>query len=280
MKTQLNNLLAQKKKRKELKSYSVSFKDNIISSSHPPSRYATCHVSIILNDNTPYEILMDSVPFGNKKDTERYVSYHCYNQIISDLDKKYAEPICNFGNTSVMKELELYASDDEDIVYVSSSSKTPSKSPQLYPLLPVVLPKEYHNGFLYILCDIENKPNTDTIEKYMDNFDNVIVLKFISKNNPNRNKGNIIVNSSYNDASDHAISMYIGGILQSVKIPVEIIVYTGDRFASGLQEFCSFDSLEIHHNVHHMAHSEDIIKFINEQSHSTIENGKQVINIV
>jgi hypothetical protein len=276
MKTQLNNLLAQKKKKKQIKKYTIVYKDVVLSKDLPQSRHSVCNINIILPDETSYQIELKGDTFGNKKDAERHVAYQCYNQIISDLDdiETYNQPICNFGAKGrfALNMPNIDALDEDEIVF--SSSKVTSninmnvdvdvnvnnwaKNAQIYPLLPIVAPKSRHSRYLYILCDIENKPNTTVIEDLVTKYDDMIVLKFVGHNHPNRGKGNIVVKSSYPDAADHAISMYVGGIIQSVTIPVDIIIYTGDKFASGLKEFCYFDNI----NVYHMAHSVDILEHI------------------
>lgn len=274
MKTQLNNLLAQRKKKKQIKKYTITYKDVILSKNIPQSRYSICNINITLLDDTSYRIELKGNTFGNKKDAERHVAYQCYNQILSDFENmntesfniksKYYQPICNFGTKGrfALNLPNINASDEDEIVFSSSkvnvNVKNGAKSAQIYPLLPIVAPKSRHSRYLYILCDIENKPNTAVIEDLVIKYDDMIVLKFVGHNHPNREKGNIVVKSSYPDAADHAISMYVGGIIQSVSIPVDIIIYTGDKFASGLKEFCHFDNV----NVYHMAHSVDILEHI------------------
>lgn len=263
MKTILNNLLAIKKKNSEINSYKLTYNSHLIPSK-TPSYYSTCNVNIQLVDNTIYEFEHTGDTFSNKKNAERYVAYICYNKIVDILGE-----IVPKGHVAL--NISDIISDEDEVVYSSSEMCMDLK--QQYPLLPVIQPQKHHTSFLYVLADIENKPNTKNIDEIIQQFENTIILKFISNNHHNRSNGNIIVNSGYKDAADHAISMYTGGIIQSVSIPVDIIIYTGDRFAGALQELCQFE----HARVYYMAHSSDIIDHISKYSITTLSNGNKCI---
>jgi hypothetical protein len=142
---------------------------------------------------------------------------------------------------------------------VSSFKKSLSKhsivAPVItFPLFPVQQPNNNYNDNIYILVDLENKPNTRNIEMFAK-YNNVKIIKFVGKQHSNRKYGNIIIDSMHRDAVDHAISVYIGGILSSISGDKTIIIYTGDRFGSTVQDFCKNDVL-------HMAHDIDIIEYI------------------
>jgi hypothetical protein len=252
MKTQLNNMLAQMKKKKDIISYMITYTHQEVSCNYPQSFKSICEVSLLIQDKSPYKLRIPSEVFSKKADADRQSAFLCYHQVLyyiknqSDIGLVSSEERCN-NFSPVEKEPQ------QPVPYKEQPN-------QIYPLLPVITPNPDFNFALYILMDIENKPNTNPIDCLASKYANVLPLKFVGINHPNRKKGNIIVKSSYKDAADHAISLYIGGIIQSVNIPTDIIIYTGDRFASALQEFCNYDNI----NVYHMAHSEDVIEHMNQ----------------
>lgn len=253
MKTQLNNMLAQMKKKKEILSYMVTYTHQEISKNYPQSFKSICEVSISQKDKPIHKLRILSEVFSKKADADRQSAFLCYNQILyyiknqSDSGPVSSEEKDDFSSGEIVPQQPVEYKEQDNVIY---------------PLLPVITPSPNFVFALYILMDIENKPNTKAIESLSNKYANVLPLKFVGVNHPNRKKGNIIVKSSYKDAADHAISLYIGGIIQSVNIPTDIIIYTGDRFASALQEFCNYDNI----NVYHMAHSEDVIEHINKHN--------------
>jgi len=141
------------------------------------------------------------------------------------------------------------------------------------PLFPIKKSNEDYEHNIYILIDIENKPNTKLIDKYCGKYSNINIIKFVGKQHSNRKLGNIIVDSMYRDAADHAISFYIGGIVASVSGNITIIIYTGDRFASAVKEFCKFPGIK----VEHMAHSEDIIQYLSNNFQVIKDNENTIL---
>ena len=255
MKTQLNNMLAIKKKKKEIKDYKIIYEHSNISQNYPQSFKSICDIVIDFDSKEPYKLRISSEEFSRKVDADRQSAFLCYSQI-----NYYFKT--QIDNETILNEEDIYSSSDEIIPYqpVKESAYSSGKSniKGIYPLIPVVLPDNSHQFAVYILIDIENKPNTEAIEHMTKKMENVITLKFVGVNHSNRKKGNIIVKSSYKDAADHAISLYLGAIVQAISIKTDVIIYTGDRFGSALQELCNFDMV----NVYHMAHSEDVIQHL------------------
>jgi hypothetical protein len=280
MKTILNNDLSQMKKRKQLNTYIVKYEDIIVSSNYPQSRKSCCEIVISLIDNTQpvYQLKFTSEEFSKKSDAERQVAYMCYEQVMRDFREESDDDSASSGEDSYFSD-EVESLHSSVIVHPEKPKEEnrqkaiKSDSELNYPLLPVLSPDSKYSFFVYILADIENKPNTKKLEKYISKFSNIILLKFVGVNHPNRKKGNIVVKSSYKDAADHAITMYVGGIIQSVTIPLDIIIYTGDSFGSAVQEFCDFDSKY----VYHLAHIEDIEKHIQKYSYIDSDKGKELI---
>jgi hypothetical protein len=281
MKTILNNTLSQMKKKKQLETYMVKYEDIIVSTNYPQSRKSCCEITISSTDNTQtlYRLKMTSEDFSKKSEAERQVAYMCYNQIMYDFKEELQNDYASSGEDSYFSdEAESFPSS------VITHTRQPKQKKQIkvlqkiqhqysYPLLPVVVPNNGYSFFIYILADIENKPNTKKLEKYIEKFTNVILLKFVGINHPNRKNGNIVVKSSYKDAADHAITMYVGGIIQAVTVFVDIIIYTGDRFGSAVQEFCDFETS----NVYHMAHTEDIEEHIGQYNYTKSDEGLELI---
>lgn len=289
MKTQLNNLLAAKKKEKVIKTYEIKYIDKIISFNYPQTRQSTCLINIKFDSASPYHLKMTSRILSKKSDTERDVAYSCYNQLLYDMGISYKEPVHNYvpilKSKSNRKSKKYWKKEDitfgdsdpsnsnsseDEMSYLDEFESNGIPSPVLYPLHPVIKPSPYHPMFIYILVDLENKPHTKHIESYVNEFNNVKVLKFVGVNHPQRKNGNVIVKSCYKDAADHAISMYVGGITETTTVPAEVIIYTGDRFASGLQEICQYENI----NVYHMAHTEDIIEFLSKYNYNETSYGK------
>jgi hypothetical protein len=279
MKTILNNTLSQMKKKKQLETYMVKYEDIVVSLNYPQSRKSCCEVTISSTNTTQplYRLKMTSEEFSKKSEAERQVAYMCYHQVMYDFKEELHNDYASSGEDSYFSDeaeslsSSLIACPDcpvENITEEIKSDKKVTKDQSIYSLLPVVLPNHNYSFSIYILADIENKPNTAKLEKYIEQFTNVILLKFVGVNHPNRSKGNIIVKSSYKDAADHAITMYVGGIIQAVPISVDIIIYTGDRFGSAVQEFCDFETA----HVYHMAHIEDIQEHIGQYKY--INSGK------
>lgn len=263
MKTQLNNTLAIKKKNKEILSYVLTYTYQEISKNYPQSYKSICEVNILYDNKPPYKLRMHSDAFSNKADADRQSAFLCYNQIIYDI-KKNQLSIDSYDNKTIFESIEPSTNQQSSL----------SDKQEIYPLLPVMLPNYNYPFVIYILIDIENKPNTKSIEDIASQYDNVMVLKFVGVNHPNRKKGNIIVKSNYQDAADHAISLYTGGIIQSIEVKTNIIIYTGDRFGSALQEFSDFELV----NVYHMAHSEDVIEHLNSFNYNDTVIGKILID--
>lgn len=255
MKTQLNNMLAIKRKNKEIVSYEIIYEHVEVSRNYPQSFRSICDIIINFDSKDPYKLRLSSEAFSRKADADRQSAFLCYSQINYDFKTQ-------FGNEIILDEEEVYSSSDEIVAYQpvkeSPYPSAESNSNGIYPLIPVVLPDSSFQFAVYVLIDIENKPNTSQIEKMTQKLENVITLKFVGVNHPNRKKGNIIVKSSYKDAADHAMSLYLGGIVQAISVRTDVIIYTGDRFASALQELCNFDMV----HVYHMAHWEDVVQHL------------------